>query len=982
MNEKELRKKFKSPPSEYSVYPFWFLNHKLDKGILKYQLKEMKQQGVYGFFIHARSGLSFPPYGSDEWFEIVKYIVEESKKLNLNSEIYDEFDCPSGTVAEIIPLLYPEYRAKFLRVFRKKVNGKQFLKIPEGRILKVFAIGGEKFFDITDKISATKEGFSYHLNWTSKYYYLTKKDYRHTRAIAFIPEVFVHLPYSDKWEVVVFYLEDEQKPEFTHQLYLDVLNPEATDMFIKYTHEKYRKFIGKFFGDNIHYFFTDEPKMFSNYPWTDKLEDIFINKYGYSLIKNLPHLVCNISEKSQKVRYDYRKLLGELFSNSFIIKIKKWCNKNNLALTGHISPEENIVHEGYIIGSHIDAIENFDIPGTDIIIPAVGDSENMVLNRSILMVSSVADRKGTPALCECFACSDWSFTPLLMKKITDWFFSLGINFVVPHAFFYSIDGLRKYEASPSQFYQWTFWKYYKYYSEYISRLSFLMQNTKPVVKIAFFYPVSTIWRILPDEVKAEQIDKKINDITFNLLSNHFYFHYITEKHIKEGKIEKGGLLCGRVKYSVILILKGTYIPPEIKIDDMKKKGIEIIEIEDTDNFVKLLEKKNLKSFEIKSSDREKIFVLEKEKGNTSFYFFVNISEKNIKAEIEIKRETGIEKMDCEDGRFFPLPVKIKDRKTFFNLEFSPFQSYVLSTTKKIFEEKQNENHNTKKLFFKEMWESGRTENYLILNKWKIKKGKRVLNITVPSPVYKIFPEIFDDNWRATVFEKIPAGNFKKLEVEYETDFRIFEKINKIEMVLEKEGIKGTHQIILNGEKLKAFKRKNIYDVFNMVVDITPLIKVGRNKLKIRLTTDSREAGIFSPFILKGTFSVREKNGVYEIYPFRDKLKTGSWVSQGFPFFSGTLKYRQKIKISFDFKRIEKIYLNFPEVRDTVEIKINGEKAGVLLWHPFKIEVKRFLREGENTFEFSVTNSNMNFLRWKKMPSGILKKPYLEFVFRK
>ncbi len=976
----ELKKMFKNPDADYGVYPFWFLNHRIEKRILRWQLKEMKENGVAGFFMHARSGLIHPKYLSKGWFETIRYIVKESEKININSEIYDEFDCPSGTAGEIIPLLYPQYRARFLNIWRKKVEVKTkfSVQIPEGEILKIFAIKDGKILDLTDKIEVTKRGFSYHLDWTSQYYYRTEEDYRHSRAITFIPELFVTVPFPGEWEVIIFYISDKQKPEFTHQVYLDVLNPEATDMFIKYTHNNYKRYVSDNFGKNLHYFFVDEPKMFSQFPWTNRLEDKFRKKYGYSLVGNLYHLVLDTDKESEKVRFHYRQILTELFAKSFVLRIKNWCNENNLQLVGHISPEEDISHEGYLLGSLMELLEGFDIPGTDIIIPAIGDEKHKLLNRTMIISSSVAERKGVPSLCESFGSSDWHFTPLAMKKITDWFFTLGINFVVPHAFFYSIDGLRKHEAGPSQFYQWTFWKYYRYYSRYVSRLSYIMQNTRPTVNCAFLYPVSTIWRILPDEKKTGEINKKIDDLTFSLLSNHYHFHFITEKDIKYGRVMDKGVSCGQATYSVILILKGTYISPDVRlrIEEFKKEGVDIIEFENIKEVIGYLSTKKLNSFEIKGSEREKIFAFEKKRGDSSFYLFMNTSDRRLQVEIEIKGKTGIEIWDCETGNITPVPVKISNGKTYIKPEFYPFQSLLLSTSKNIVSE-QKKRVIKKRYLLKSEWEIREVENYLVLNRWKVRKEKKDMDVVVPSPVYKIFPEIFHGEWKKTVFGKIPAESVEKKRIEFKTKFRVKNKIKKIEILIEKDGIKGKHHIFINGKRIKELKRQKEYDTFNMKMDITSLIKKGENKISISLITDHLESGIFSPVILKGAFSLDEKNGYYEIITERRRLKTGSWVSQGFPFFSGTMRYLQRVKPDIDYKNTDKIFLNFPSVGEMVEVRINQKNAGVLMWHPFRIEVKDFLKDGSNLFEFLITNSNANLFLKKGRPSGILETPFLE-----
>ncbi|MCM8785322.1 MAG: hypothetical protein NC899_03645 [Candidatus Omnitrophica bacterium] len=980
MNSNFIIENFKNPPQKFNLYPFWFLNYILDKNTLKKQIREMKEKGVGGFFIHARSGLLYPAYGSDKWFKIVKFIVEESEKISLNSEIYDEFDCPSGTAGEILPIIFHQHRAKFLKIYREKIKIKNdyFHSIPNGKILKVFGVNNGKIYDLTENIGVIKTGFSYSLNWSSKNYYSIEKDYKHTRAIAFNPNLYIQVPSKGDWGIIVFYLKDEQEVKFTHQFYLDVLNPFSTELFLKFTHEKYKRYIGKNFGKNVHYFFIDEPKMFSQYPWTEKLEEIFKNKYGYSLLSNLYHLVLYKGEKSEKTRIHYREILTQLFKENFILKIKNWCSENNLKLIGHISPEENIIHEGYLVGCLLDLLEFFDIPGTDLIIPAIGDQKHKILNLTVLLPASVSEIKDVPLMCESFACSDWNFTPAIMKKITDWLYSIGVNFLVPHAFFYSIVGLRKFEASPSQFYQWTFWKYYNFYSDYVRRLSYIMQETKPVVKICFLYPIKEIWKTLPDEKKASNLQRKIESITFSLLSNQLRFHFITEEKLKDAVIEKDGIICGKMKYSVLLILKDTYISEDVAkiLNKLKNKNFSIIEIKSDEELLKHLQKKKINDFILSGKNSDKIFVNQRKKDGKFFYFLFNTSNKKIEIEIKFKGKKGIEVLDCLTGDIYPYPVKFKNNSTFIKLLFHPFQSFIIAESDRIFQEKEKKLVK-KRIYFDKEWDLEEFANYFIIDEWLIKKRKKHRMGKIPCPIYKIFPELFSNKWKETVFGKIPIGKVKEEKIEFETKFKIKDNLKrKVELVIEKSGIIGKFHIYLNGYKLTGFRRKKEYDMFNLVVDITKLIKVGENEIKVVLYTDKLESGIYCPFILKGVFFV--KNG--EIIPFEDKLLTGSWTEQGIPYFSGTITYKQKIEIEKNFLNAEKILLNFPKIKDVVEVEINGKKVATLLWHPYTIDIKKYLKEGINNFVFFVTNSNYNTFFKKSIQSGILGSPFIEFLF--
>ena len=52
-----FEKEMEEIPNEYRSLPFWSWNDKLDQEELKWQIRQMHQQGVGGFFMHARDRL-------------------------------------------------------------------------------------------------------------------------------------------------------------------------------------------------------------------------------------------------------------------------------------------------------------------------------------------------------------------------------------------------------------------------------------------------------------------------------------------------------------------------------------------------------------------------------------------------------------------------------------------------------------------------------------------------------------------------------------------------------------------------------------------------------------------------------------------------------------------------------------------------------------------------------------------------------------
>jgi len=64
------------------------------------------------------------------------------------------------------------------------------------------------------------------------------------------------------------------------------------------------------------------------------------------------------------------------------------------------------------------------------------------------------------------------------------------------------------------------------------------------------------------------------------------------------------------------------------------------------------------------------------------------------------------------------------------------------------------------------------------------------------------------------------------------------------------------------------------------------------------------------------------------------------------------------------------------VDDTLEVLVNGQRAGVRLWEPYQMELTEFLEPGSNTLELRVANTPINLLEAVPRPSGLAGPPRL------
>ena len=211
----ELRHVLSQPGAAFRSAPFWGWNDRLDPQELRRQLRDMREKGMGGAFIHSREGLE-TPYLSEEWMEDVEASLAEAKDQGMELWIYDEDKWPSGSAGGMVSAADRE-------AFTAK-----------GLTLEVLPAGQEPAPD-TFGI--------------------------HTVGIYPARVEGNHVVLGRGEHLVVLRSEISGNSEWYNGFAPpDNLNPDAVKTFLNLTHERYRQRFGKDFGGTIKGFFTDEPK--------------------------------------------------------------------------------------------------------------------------------------------------------------------------------------------------------------------------------------------------------------------------------------------------------------------------------------------------------------------------------------------------------------------------------------------------------------------------------------------------------------------------------------------------------------------------------------------------------------------------------------------------------------------------------------------------------------------------------------------------
>ncbi len=837
----------------YAPAPFWFLNHRLEAEEMRRQVRLMKESGVSGFFIHPRAGL-LTPYASKEWFEAVRLIVEEADRLGLEAWLYDEDPFPSGAAGGIIMMEKPENCARSLCCKIVEANDKGEYDADLGECELLYAIsykplpdgGATDIQDITEELGVLRE--LYHKRpWPSSYYCDWIKDviYPHERAETFYPHMVLKKVAEEGRRVAIFYTVLAATDSKYYRI-PDCLNPKVVERFIELTHEKYKKYMGEYFGTTIPGIFTDEPFLGGNLPYTEALSETFKERHGYEFMPNLYRLWLGTDEVSHKFRRDYWDTVKYLYRTSFFEPISNWCRENNLQFVGHmIGEEEPILHPAS--GGAYANMRYLDVPGMDILGQTIGNRERPALLFGAHSSCSAARQLGKErVLCEGMGCNPYSYGPRDMRRVTNWLYSQGVNWIVPHGFYYSYDGYRKHDAGKSFFFQDEFFDQFPKYATYADRMGRRLSKGKPVGVTALLQLSDRIAGYMPSESeKAIVVRTDLFRATAALSERHIEYENISEETLAGGIVENGTVQIGYRSYTQVLIpAEDTYSTP--LIEKMRAAGVELYFGQNGCFDWKEIEKHARKTV-IAGEGAEDILVNRQMYGEHTEIFLFNNAVEPAFLHIENKEKWAVWDAD-EDQYYRPTwPLGLSGYEACMLVEMP--EEHVTSLP-----EKEN-----KAVAFEPLhqeWVYAPKEALATVTDWDmqfetamgekkcIREGfTRMRNVLGTEYRYltdEILKPIFDN------VPPIPSpyptkAVFTSTFVMTTTDAKTYR------LLMEESTLRGEWKLELNGHSIKAedFTPCNVYDFTNQVADVTAWLHEGENTLTVSWEKASEFDGLES-----------------------------------------------------------------------------------------------------------------------------------------
>ena len=414
------------PSAEFTPIPFWFYNDAPDKEKIKKQFTDYVEKGVNGIVLHPRIGIPKNlEYLSEEYFRVVKYIVETAAELNMKVVLYDEGMYPSGSAHGQVVAANPSFASKGVRLLEEKPE--------QGEIITQFPDGKYLVYDYTQGT---------------------------IRGIHF----------------------GEDDGEVGAPASADILNPEAVECFIHLTHDRYYDALSEYFGNTIIAFFTDEPCALGRNAgqfreWLPGLEKEIMAAGG-----RLEDLEAIFNQNKNDTTVIYHKLIKMHLRENFYAKLSCWCEEHGISLMGHPEASDDVEEELYFHIPGQDLIMRRVSPESG----GLREFDSVQAKLSADIARLLGRRRNAN---ECFGVCNrekipWYFKGEDMIWYINWLGMRGVNLFVPHAFYYSVEGQRSGERPPDVGPNNIWWKYYRQISDYMKRISYLMTDSVDDARIA------------------------------------------------------------------------------------------------------------------------------------------------------------------------------------------------------------------------------------------------------------------------------------------------------------------------------------------------------------------------------------------------------------------------------------------------------------------------------------------------------------------
>lgn len=962
---------FRDPPAEYRSVPFWVWNDRIMTAQIEEQLKDFKDKGIGGVFIHPRPGL-ITPYLSEEWFSLCAHAVETAKDLGMKIWIYDENSYPSGFAGGHVPDQMPGSTRKSLTM--EKTDRLPAPSDDEPFLVLQKSAGG--FTDITSSFrdNAPIEG-----------------------------------------EFAIFRLA-EQSPSMWYGgfTYVDLMRREVTEKFLALTLDAYREVVGEEFGKTVLGVFQDEAHIGTavggpSLNYTPALFETFQKMWGYSLKTNLPSL-CEETGSWRRVRHNYNATLNHLFIQGWARPYFDYCEANDLDFTGHYWehewPRPRLVQDNMAMAAYS------HMPGIDILMNewATGPGAQFGNARSVKEIRSVANQMGRKrTLSETFGAGGWDMTFFDQKRIGDWEYALGVNFLNQHLSYVTIKGARKRDHPLSFSAHEPWWNAYGMLADYFARLSVALSLGEQRNTILVLEPTTTAWMYYSPGRRSERLEsigREFQDFVNELESRQVEYDLGSESILKDqGRIAGKSLVLGERAYSLVVLppgLENIDRETQALLAEYLRKGGQVLSWVGAPGFVDGEESgapselAGLHPNGWKSPDSESgwetlqalapavlDFAEPESIGGMLFHqrriledgelvFLVNTSAEEVSSgrfhTIGDASRTfrSCETWDPFSGEIEPFPSQYRYNRLSIDFRIPPGGSLLLCLRPNA-AEKSRTPETTETSITADSGPSIQplSPNVLILDYCDLTLGgKTERDLYFYDAQRKIFRHhgLERNPWDSAVQFKtgiLDKDNFPE-DSGFQAEF-IFDASDRVDLdtlscVVERPEL---FSVSCNGTEVLPEEGEWWLDRDFGVFAIGRLAHEGENRVTLTAKPFTIHTELETVYV-RGMFDLESTDKGFRLVPLTSKT-IGSWREQGMPFYADGIRYEKEFSIP-SLAEGDRYLVRLGKYHGSVvEVLVNGESTGFIAFEPSELDITEALKQGTNRIGVVVYGTLKNTL---------------------
>ncbi len=915
-------------PLPTGFYPFWFWNDTITDEEIRWQVAQMANQGIRGFFIHSRQGLKDPAYLSEAFFDRVATAVAAARERGLFVHLYDEYPYPSGVAGGMVTLGDPQNLATELvqRAYDHE-GGPIRLALPAGKVLSLLAYpvqSGQVLWDqpvdLQPSVGVVLEEDSYQETGLTRY---NQKRYFANRPR---PTLQATLP-PGQWRIYAGVQRVVEQHKYWDN-FADMLNRQTVDRFIELTHQRYYQRLGAEFGKTIRWIFTDEVVA----GWSPLLIDAFQAEYGKDLFSLLPALGDPAHPDHIQVSVDLHRLKLKLFSAAFEEPISAWCREHGIAYAAE-KPSLRFSQLKYQ-----------DIPGCEpghVKAGGVLDLLQPTLRGNAKATASAAYFYGKDgALDECYHSLGWSATLEDIRWMADAQLLLGIRYLVPHGFFYTTHNLRKHDAPASLFFQEPFWDFFHYLSDRVERIARAFDQTYINAQLAVLDPTAG----LPTHSDRDAYERLMH----TLMGAHLDFHVVDTDLLISGDLSTGQVTIKDVSFHAVLMPPMQYIEPELAawLQRFAQHGGQVVHCPvDFHKEVLLAElSQNVHpSLYLRTAGVENpaLWSVQRRQDGRSVWLVLNISAAAQSVELDAGLLLAERPLNLKAG------PRLERAAGHYSRTFAPFEACLLETAPTAGQEQPLPEITL--TIPEKVTVYPRSPNLVRLYDWQLSLLDDAGSVLQSADVQAVplANQLDDGGFRfaprvSRVFGTPPLLSWPELHLSYETTFDLG-FTGDMELVMEPGSIVGDWSLAINHSQPfteSDFQPTPAHVRGSLGLPFNRWLQPGRNTLTVTVITDRPDGGLLNPLYLAGDFGVtlsplhlapRSAEGYFEKY-----------AANHIPFYAGVVEYQIPFELSSlpESPRL-RVQFNFPvPFHEACEVTFNNGTAHPLPWGPYMLEIER------------------------------------------